>query len=663
MPPLPPSHLELGVCDYPEHVPQSRWREYARAQKALGLRFVRLAEFAWSRLEPRPGEYDWRWLDEAVETYAAAGLQVVLCTPTAAPPAWLAERHPDILPAGRDGRVKTFGSRRHYDPSSPVFREFSRRITRAMAGRYGEHPAVVGWQTDNEFGWGDTAQSYTPAAAAAFRDWLRERYRTPDALNEAWGNVFWSMEYSDWGQIPLPGQAVAEVNPAHALDFLRFSSDQIAEFQEEQVAILRECSPGRFVTHNYMGFFSGFDHYRVSRCLDFASWDSYPTGTLEAVREWGLAEPGLMLDFARTGHPDVTGFNHDLYRGMVKGAARQASAPGFWVMEQQCGPVNWAPSNPLPARGAVELWTTQAWAHGADVVSYFRWRAATMAQEVLHSGLLRHDERPDRGYAEVAALNTAQFPTGEVPARVALLHDYESLWLYNLQPHAEGMNYWAQTFAYYRALRSLGMDVDLLHPDSDLSGYAVIVAPALTLMTPERAQHLAQAAEHAQIVFGPRTAFRTASGRTPEDGQFGPLSRLIGARLQNYDSLPVGLGQTVHLGSEPHTARRWAESYDPEGAAVLARYVGGPLDGEAAVIRHGNVTVIGAHSETLIAGVLEERLNAAGLEPTRLPEGVRLSRRGGITLLQNWNASAQTWQGEVLAPVSTRLLGTVKESV
>ncbi|GBF08174.1 beta-galactosidase family [Deinococcus aerius] len=660
MTPLPPlrlSHLELGVCDYPEHVPQGCWSEYAQAQKALGLRFVRIAEFAWSRLEPQPGQYEWRWLDEAVETYAAAGLQVVLCTPTAAPPAWLVIQHPEVLPVGRDGRVKTFGSRRHYDPSSSMFREHSRRITRAMAERYGQHAAVVGWQTDNEFGWGDTAQSYSPAALAAFRQWLAERYRTPEALNEAWGNVFWSMEYSAWHQIPLPNGAVAEVNPAHALDFLRFSSDQIAEFQEEQVAILRECSPGRFVTHNYMGFFSGFDHYRTSQCLDFASWDSYPTGTLEAVREWGLAEPGLMLDFARTGHPDVTAFNHDLYRGMVKGPSGAAAAPGFWVMEQQCGPVNWAPSNPLPAKGAVALWTAQAWAHGADVVSYFRWRAATMAQEVLHSGLLRHNGHPDRGYAEVAALDPTPFPIGKVPARVALLHDYESLWLYNMQPHAEGMNYWAQTFAYYRALRSLGMDVDILHPDADLSGYALIVAPALTLMTPGRARHLEAAAEGSALVFGPRTAFRTPSGRTPEEGQFGELGRLVGASLLRYDSLYPGMGQEVAgAGPAPHLASLWAESYEMEGAQTLYRYRGGPLDGESAVIRHGNVTVIGAHGETLITEVLEDLLSRAGLQPTRLPEGVRLSRRGEVTLLQNWSSHAVIWQGQELAPVSARPL-------
>ncbi|THF70223.1 beta-galactosidase [Deinococcus sp. Arct2-2] len=681
--PFQTTHLELGVCDYPEHVPENRWADHAATQKALGLRYVRIAEFAWSRMEPQPGQYDWAWLDRAIDIYAAAGLEVLLCTPTAAPPAWLVAQHPEILPHGRTGQVKTFGSRRHCDLSSPVYRECSRQITQAMAERYGQHPAVVGWQTDNEFGWGDTAQSYSPAALKGFHGWLEERYGTLDTLNEAWGNVFWSMEYADWTQIPLPHQAVSEVNPAHALDFLRFSSDQIVQFQAEQVALLRQLSPGRFITHNFMGFFSGFDHYRVTAGLDFASWDSYPTGTLQAVHEWKLTDPQLAHEFVRTGHPDLTGFNHDLYRGMLGGpvkndvpsnsavtAQANKSAPplsthpsrGFWVMEQQCGQVNWASSNPLPAGGAVQLWTAQAWAHGADVVSYFRWRAATMAQEVMHSGLLRHGGRPDRGYAEVEALKLKEFSLGNVQNKVALLHDYESLWLYNLQPHAEGLNYWAQAFAYYRALRALGVDVDIIHPDSDLTGYALVVAPALTLMTPDRARHLEAAAQQCRLVFGPRTAFRTASGRTPETGQFGDLGSVVGAALLHYDSLYPGMGQDITAGAgrahtgPNHRADLWAESYELEGADALYRYRGGPLDGEAAVIRYGNVTVIGAHSESLISEVLRDLLTGAGLSPLPLPEGVRLSRRGGITLLQNWNTHPVHWQGQELAPVSTRFL-------
>lgn len=648
------AHLQLGVCDYPEHVPEDRWRVYARQQRELGLSFVRLAEFAWSRIEPRPGEYDWDWLDRAVAAYHAEGLRVVLCTPTATPPAWLIRAHPEILPYDAQGRVREFGSRRHYDFASPVYREHSRRITRALAERYGEHPAVAGWQTDNEFACHGTGRSYGGASAAAFPGWLRKKYGTLEALNAAWGNVFWSMEYSDWAQIRPPVLTVTEPNPAHVLDYFRFSSDLVRDFQAEQVAILRERSPGRFVTHNFMIFESGFDHYEVARGLDFASWDNYPTGMLEYFAPPGTGED-LKTRYARTGHPDLIAFNHDLYRGLLRGQngvgrVGPGTPNGFWVMEQQCGQVNWAPSNPLPAAGAVQLWTAQAWAHGADVVSYFRWRAATMSQEVMHSGLLRHDETPDRGFAEVAGLDTAQFPLGEVKARVALLHDYESLWLYDAQPHSAALSYWAQTVTFYSALRALGVDADVVSAKADLAGYALVVAPAITLVTPEMAARWTAAVKTGvRLVCGPRTAFRTPGGGTWEDGQFGPLTPLIGARLLQYDALRPGLAQPVSGG---YSAHFWAESYRLQGAQATHTYQGGPQDGQPAVIQHGNVTVVGAYGEALIRDVLRGALEAAGVPTTDLPEGVRLSRRAGVTLVQNWTDQPVTWQGQTLGPVA-----------
>ncbi len=646
MPDAAPDHLHLAVCDYPEHVPQDRWATYAAQQRALGLSYVRVAEFAWSRIEPREGEFDWAWLDEAIGTSAAAGLKVVMCTPTATPPAWLVRAHPEILPVDREGRVRNFGSRRHYDFASPVYREHARRITRAVAERYGRHPAVAFWQTDNEYGCHDTARSYGPASAAAFREWLRARYGHTDALNEAWGNVFWSQDYRDWSEVDPPNLTVTEANPSHILDYYRFCSDMVREFNAEQAALLRELSPGRPIGHNFMIFESGFDHYPVAQDLDFVSWDSYPTGMLEQFATW-MTEAGKER-YARTGHPDLIAFNHDLYRGLKR--------QGFWVMEQQCGQVNWAPYNPLPADGAVRLWTAQAWAHGADVVSYFRWRASTIAQEVMHSGLLRHDERPDRGYAEVQGLDPSAFPLGAVLSRVALLHDYESLWIMDAQKHSAALGYWAQTFAYYSALRALGVDVDVVHPDSDLSGYAVVVAPAVTLMTPERAAHLTRAAEHAQVVFGPRTGFRTHSGRVPETGQFGPLSALVGAKLRNYDSLRPGLEQEVRGEGGAHQARGWAEGYELHGARALYTYMGGPLDGQAAVVQQGNVTVVGAHGESLIAEVLGSLLARAGVSVTALPEGLRVSRRAGVTLVQNWSEGELEWQGRRVPPVSCELV-------
>ncbi|MBB6096590.1 beta-galactosidase [Deinobacterium chartae] len=652
------THLNLGVCYYPEHWPRDRWEGYAAKMKALGLRYVRIAEFAWSRMEPEEGVYTWEWLDEAIDVLHRAGLEVVLCTPTATPPAWLVRSYPEILAHDEHGRVREFGSRRHYDFASQTYRAHSRRITRELASRYGQHPAVVGWQTDNEFGCHGTTRSYGPASRAAFPHWLQQKYGSLEALNQAWGNVFWSQEYTAWDQILPPNLTVTEPNPSHVLDYARFASDMLAEFQEEQIAILRELSPGRWVTHNFMIFFGDFDHYRASEALDFVTWDNYPTGMLEFFSDW--VDEQTKLRFARTGHPDLISFNHDLYRGLKQGRSSAAASAngnsparqsGFWVMEQQCGQVNWAPYNPLPAAGAVQLWTTQAWAHGADTVSYFRWRAATMAQEVMHSGLLRHDETEDRGFHEVKALDRSGMPNGEVRAPVALLHDYESLWIFDQQRHNAGLSYWTQTLTYYCALRSLGIDVDIVHPDADLSAYRVIVAPALTLMPEARLQRLEAAAHGARLVFGPRTAYRTESGRAFENGQFGSFKHLFGGRLLQFDSLRPGL--TVGVGE--HRVTTWAESFEPREGQSLHSYGDGPLEGQCAVLRHGNVTTVGAHSATLVREVLREVLREAGLSPQDLPEGVRISRRAGVSAWLNFNSEPITVAGRELAPVSFTL--------
>jgi beta-galactosidase len=628
----------LGVCYYPEQWPRDRWADYARQMRELGLTYVRIAEFAWSRMEPAPDVWNWGWLDEAIETLAAEDLKVVLCTPTATPPAWLVRQHPDILGWDAQGRVRDFGSRRHYDFASPVYRAQSRRITTAIAARYGEHPAVVGWQTDNEFGCHETTRSYGPASRDAFRRWLAERYETCDAWNEAWGTIFWSQEYSDWSQVEPPNLTVTEPNPSHVLDYARFASDQIASFQEEQVEILRRLSPGRWITHNFMIFFDEFDHYRVAECLDFVSWDSYPTGMLE--RSW--LPDDVKTRFARTGHPDLISFNHDLYRGLKPGR-------GFWVMEQQPGQVNWAASNPLPAVGAVPLWTAQANAHGCDVVSYFRWRAATMAQELMHAGLLRHDETLDRGGEEIAALRPDTFPTGPVRASVVLLHDYESAWAYDQQPHAAEARYWRQVMLFYTALRQLGVDVEIRHADADLAGYRLVVVPAIHLVGEERAARFRDVAGRTVMLFGPRTGFRTPTGRAHENGQPGPLADVLGWKLLNFDALRPGL--VGHVGDHP--VEIWAESYRLLGADALFAYSEGPLAGQTAVARHGNAVTIGAWSPSLIAAVLRDLLVEVGVPVVPVPEGVHVARRNGIETWLNFRQVPVTLADDVrLAPVS-----------
>jgi beta-galactosidase len=380
----------LGVCYYPEHWPEAQWPDDAARMVDAGLTLVRIGEFAWSRLEPEAGQMDFGWLDRAIDTLGRAGLQVVLGTPTATPPRWMLDRHPDMLAVDAQGRPRKFGSRRHYCFSHAGYLGECRRIVTLLAERYGRNPYVTAWQTDNEYGCHDTIHSYSDAARHAFRDWLAQKYQSVGALNRAWGNIFWSMEYRSFDDIDLPNLTVTEPNPAHVLDFRRFSSDQVVAFNRAQVDILRRHTDAP-IAHNYMGRITEFDHYKVGADLDIASWDSYPIGFLSDRLE---ATADHKARFLRQGDPDFQAFHHDLYRAVGRGR--------WWIMEQQPGPVNWAPYNPAPLPGMVRLWTWEAFAHGAEAVCYFRWRQAPFAQEQMHSGLLRPDSAPAPGLAEAA---------------------------------------------------------------------------------------------------------------------------------------------------------------------------------------------------------------------------------------------------------------------
>jgi len=269
----------LGTCYYPEHWPNTQWEDDAKRMVDLGLALVRIGEFSWSKLEPKPDQLNWSWMDDAIDTLGNAGLAVVLGTPTATPPRWMLERYPDMLALNEEGHTRKFGSRRHYCFSHVPYLEESVRIASLMAERYGRHSCLHSWQVDNEYGCHDTVLSYSDAAAQAFREWLLQKYANISILNEAWGNVFWSMEYDDFAQIELPNLTVTEPNPAHVLDFRRFSSNQVVVYNRAQVKAIREHSDVPLI-HNYMGRITEFDHYAVGDDLEIASWDSYPLGFL-----------------------------------------------------------------------------------------------------------------------------------------------------------------------------------------------------------------------------------------------------------------------------------------------------------------------------------------------------------------------------------------------
>ncbi|WP_293902605.1 beta-galactosidase [Phenylobacterium sp.] len=628
--------MKLGVCYYPEHWPEAFWADDALRMAGLGIAWVRIGEFAWSRIEPEPGRFDWAWLDRAVETLAGAGLKVVMCTPTATPPKWLVDAHPDMLALDAEGRPRRFGSRRHYCFSSEAYRAECARITEAVAGRYGRHPAVGAWQTDNEFGCHDTTLSYSANAARGFQTWLAQRYQSVEALNRAWGAAFWSQEYRDFDEVEPPNLTVTEANPSHRLDYNRFASDEVARFNRLQVEILRRLSPGRDVTHNFMGFYTEFDHFAVGRDLDLASWDSYPLGFLEQF--WFPEDEKLR--YLRQGHPDVSAFHHDLYRGVGRGR--------WWVMEQQPGPVNWARYNPAPLPGMVRSWTWEAFAHGAEVVSYFRWRQAPFGQEQMHAGLNRPDNVLDQGGVEAGEVARELAGFGEPePCRrapVALVFSYEADWQFGVQPHARGFRWLQLAFEMYTALRRLGLDVDIVPPDADFTGYALVVAPSLPIL--DEATLDALEACGAVVLFGPRTGSRTREGHIPASLPPGPLQGRLPVRVTRVESLRPGAGPEVELAGRTFAGRLWREVLETDLPA-LATFAEGGAAWASRESWHYLATWPGtALLDLVIARVALE----ADLPVETLEEGVRLRRRGDVHFAFNFSPETR----RTPAPVGAR---------
>ncbi|NCO87016.1 MAG: beta-galactosidase [Rhodobacterales bacterium] len=624
----------LGVCYYPEHWPEAQWAEDAARMAEAGLTWVRIGEFAWSRMEPRPGVLTFDWLDRAIATLGAAGLRVVLGTPTATPPKWVVEKHPDMLAVDAQGRPRGFGSRRHYCFSHQGYREESRRITRLLAERYGRNPHVAAWQTDNEYACHDTVLSYSDAARRGFRDWLAQRYQSPDALNRAWGNVFWSMEYDDFSQIDLPNLTVTEPNHPHILAFRRYSSDQVVAFNRVQTDEIRKCSDAPII-HNYMGRVTDFDHYAVGADLDIASWDSYPIGFLSDRIE---VSDAFKLRFLRQGHPDNQAFHHDLYRAV--GAMRGGLTPStgrWWIMEQQPGPVNWAPFNPAPLPGMARLWAWEAFAHGAETVSYFRWRQAPFAQEQMHAGLLRPDSAPAPALAEAAQV-AAEIETlpevGTAQARVALVFDYVSAWAWEAQPQGRDFDMFRLAFAVYRALRRAGLSVDILHPDTaDLGHYALVFAPGLmTVSDPLRA---ALSRFGGIALIGPRSDTKTAELSIPLP--LGPnipgldVSVVLAESLPPIADVPLeGGGRFLH----------WVEHL--EGSAPVLRRTAA---GEPAIMGDRLRYLAGWPDDDTLFAIVTGLCAEAGLPALDLPEGLRIRDTATHRFVFNYAPEPQAWNG------------------
>ena len=619
----------IGTCYYPEHWPEEMWEGDAARMVEAGISWVRIGEFAWSRIEATPYQLDWSWLDKAVATLGAAGLKVIMGTPTATPPRWMIDKWPNMLIVNEQSQAYKFGSRRHYCFSHQPYRLECVRICTLMAQRYGANPHVEAWQTDNEYSCHDTTLSYSDAAEQQFRLWLTDKYQNVAALNTAWGNVFWSMEYNNFEQIQLPNQTVTDANPTHLLDFRRFSSDQVVSFNRLQTDVLRQYSKAPLI-HNYMGRVTDFDHYKVGADLDIASWDSYPMGFLEDRSEEGEA---FKARYAQQGDPDFQAFHHDLYRSVGRGR--------WWIMEQQPGPVNWAPYNPAPLPGMVRLWSWEAFAHGAEAVCYFRWRQAHFAQEQMHAGLYTPGNDPAPGLFEaktVAAEIETMPEVSTATAQVALVFDYESDWAWQIQPQGASFNYFKLVLEHYRALRSLGFSIDIIPPDSDtLESYRVVVIPGLMSLNSTLRNAIDNFA--GAVISGPRSGSKTAQFamnlEPPMPGMRSKISYVESLRPSTV--IPMkNTGNVIN----------WIETTTNEDPVLQRTACNRPV-----LIGDGHRQYLTAWADqSALRSIFKTLCQEQGVAVQELPDGLRIRDTKEHRFVFNYNPTPTQYQGLTIEP-------------
>lgn len=627
--------MTIGTWYYPKNWPREEWADDIETIADAGFEYVRMGVFYWSSVEPRRGEFDFEWLADALDLFEEHGIDVVLGTPTGAPPKWLIDQYPSIRQEDPDGTVREWGSRRHYCYNSPVYQDETERIVRRVTERFTDHPAVIGWQIDNEFGCHDTTRCYCDDCTAAFRDWLRETYGDVETLNDSWGTDFWSQRYDSFAEVDVPGPTPTHHHPSRLLDFYRFSSDSVLEYGQLQAEIIRDVDDDWTVLTNFMGDFPTLNAYDLGEELDLITWNSYPT--LSAQRDADDltdADPRAL----RSGNPGQIAMNHDFYRSILD--------QPFWIMEQQSGDTVAFPFSPEPGEGAMRLWAHHAHAHGADNVNFFRWRRCQEGQEQYWGGLRRHDGSPDRGFHEAseAAGDLDELRDLETPsAEVAILHDYDNLWAIEAQPHAEDFDYWAHLRAYYDALRRRGVQVDVVQPGDDLNEYAAVIAPTLYLVTDDLADDLdSYVRDGGELLATIRTGVADKYNHWFDTRFPGPLADLFGTTVGQHESLPAVLETRITYDGTTYDYHTWGEWLLPEDAEVLGEHASSPAADEPAITRNdvgdGGATYVGVWPAAELANaVVDDLLDHAGVPTTEpLPDRVHVTDRDGYVWVTNF---------------------------
>ncbi len=607
----------IGVAYHPEHWTPERWREDARLMKDAGLNAVRMGEFAWSQLEPIRNKFRFRWLEDAVNVFADAGIRSVLCTPTACPPPWLVERHPSILPTDASGQRLGYGACRSYCVNNPSQHKYAQRIASALAEHFRSCRNVVAWQADSGFARFGTARCFCRNCAQGFRTWLQRKYSSVENLNARCGTRFWSHEYTDWQQIPLPGRAVGNGtlahNPALLLDFARFCSDSWVAYQRLLVETLRAICPGIPVTHNLPASVTDIDPFSLAADLDFV------TASLSDGAQGYGADPRLFMEM--------------LYA--LKGRR-------FWAADVD----DVSAAAPQQFR---QMFATAyaALARGAEALFFSRWRPAPFGADQLRPGLLNHDGSPGLMFEAVARL-ARSLPDDLDPllrapadADAALVVCHESAWALRQKPQPD-VDYWGLVAAVYAALARHTSRIAVIRPEAALAPYKLIVVPALYLLREDAATRLSNyLAKGGRLLVTCMSGVKDGDNNVWTTGLPAGLQAALGISVRSFTRLPDGDHGRVRVTATNrlHKTCLWHDHIEPAGARTLAVYADGPLKGLPAVTAHanGSACYIGAQAEPdLYDYFLALACRDAGIAPLPFTgDGVEAMARGNVLFLIN----------------------------
>ena len=630
--------MYFGVDYYPEHwvypyagteaSPEACWTEDAIMMRDAGINVARIGEFTWGLCETKEGSYDFAWLRRVMDVLATHGIKTILGTPTAAPPVWLCQAHPEILPVDECGLVKRHGTRRAVCLNSDLYWGYSKKIVTAMAKALGDHPDLIAWQVDNGLGGHFTEASFNDDTRKDWHRWLEAKYETVERLNQMLGLRQWGQIVTSWDQVPMPWKAPTSHNPALLLDWNRFCSDTIVQFVRMQVNLLHELSPGRPVTTNLRPLKHRFNHFDLAEVLDFVSIES--TAAIRAKS----AELACEMDMLRS-----------LKKTNIRGP--EAEDDGFWVMEHKAGNVSWQEVNSLVRPGILRLFTYQLISRGANAILFFPWRQPRIGSEKFHGAVVQHHRRKQsRVYREVAQLGEemkllapAIKGTRVVP-EVCILFSHENEWALQ-QPHQPNKHFSLREHIqlFYNALHDRNIPVDFAQPAEDLSRYRLVIVPSLHLMSGGEADRLKYYVQTGGTLLATfNTGLVDEHHIAPDNGYPHDLTDLFGMEVVEFDQLPPGeenhltfkgTFQTSHL----HPARLWCDIIEPAECQVLSTYAKDFYAGKPAMTLNtfglGKAVYFGTFSHQHFYYDLVTWLRQlCGLHPLlKVPETIEISMR------------------------------------